>query len=228
MRSRFTKWPGKIVHPTGDQSLWSRSGNLQKAYRATVSVRGDKIQARVGIPGPYASRSNRIVRAALAQEYGAIQRPKKKRGFLAIPLKAALKADGTPKWQSAWGADKEYDTWFASGRRTKEVFSNTSGQPVKYLYGRKRSAGGTSKKTGKLARPTRLYLLLKETRTPRRPVIAHGVGVMIDALTDDLPKTMRRAFLSSRGSVRAMSRAASSASRTKPIIRASGGSSGFE
>lgn len=77
-------WPGA----TGEQTLSRRSGALVDAIVNSVTVKGTTFQTIEGTIGA-------DVKYAAIQEFGGTIKPKGK--YLAIPLPAALNANGTPK-----------------------------------------------------------------------------------------------------------------------------------
>lgn len=114
-RKHGARWPGG----TGMSSLSRRSGRgLAGFTRGTIGLRSNALTATFSVP-----------RYLGYQEFGVVSTAKGK--FLAIPLPAALKPDGTPKKANPrqWK-----NTFVVEGRRSDWVICTKQGRNIVPLY----------------------------------------------------------------------------------------------
>lgn len=117
-----------ITQTFATTSIKSRTGKMKKSVEEGYRVYGSKIS---NIRAVY-----RALPYVLAHEYGAIIRPTRAR-VLTVPLPAALRADGTPKFRSprSW---KRYGTFSYTSKETGQgylAYKNARGELVLlYMY----------------------------------------------------------------------------------------------
>ena len=114
-----TPWP----NGTTDKTLSMRSGNLIRAIKSSVAVKGTTVanlEGTIGAKVPYAA----------IQEFGGVIKPKTAK-YLAIPLKAALDERGIPKKRSP----REWEhTFVAMSKNGNLIIFQRRGTQIIPLY----------------------------------------------------------------------------------------------
>lgn len=150
-------WPGG----TGPKTLSRRSGNLIQSIKDSVKVEGSSLgtlQGSIGSNLPYAR----------TQEFGATITPKHSK-YLAIPLPAALDANGSPLKPSPRDWDR---TFVARSKAGNLIIFRRTGAKVTPLYVLK----------SKVYMPPRLGL---------RDTLTSNLGWFVDRMGSQMLKALR-------------------------------------